>query len=59
MSTVAMRRAVVSLAALICFIIAGALRSLDGAGPYVVVVFIMIGVVLGMSVAASVIRRRT
>jgi hypothetical protein len=57
-STVGMRRAVVSLAALISFTIAGALRNLDGAGPYLVSVFIMIGVVLGMAVAASVIRGR-
>jgi hypothetical protein len=53
-----MRRAVVSLAALVSFVIAGTLRSLDGAGPYLVTVFIMIGVVLGMAVAASVIRAR-
>jgi hypothetical protein len=53
-----MRRAVVGLAALVSFVIAGILRSLDGAGPYLVVVFIMIGAVLGVTVAASVIRGR-
>jgi hypothetical protein len=58
-STVARRRAVVGLAALLSFIIAGVLRSFEDASPYVVVVFILIGVVLGLSVAASIVRART
>jgi len=53
-----MRRAVVSLGALVSFIIAGALRSMDAASPYVVAMFILIGVLLGLAVAASVIRAR-
>jgi hypothetical protein len=57
-STVARRRAVVGLAALLSFIIAGALRSFEDASPYIVVVFIVIGVVLGLSVAASIVRAR-
>jgi hypothetical protein len=57
-STVARRRAVVSLAALLSFIIAGALRSIEDSSPYIVVVFIVIGVVLGLSVAASIVRAR-
>jgi hypothetical protein len=53
-----MRRTVVTLGALVSFAIAGALRSLDAASPYVVAIFVVIGVVLGLAVAASVVRAR-